>query len=90
MGKITKLYSTNPATLTYVDVNGILRRGRAMAAIVSKDHTDEKELAALISRLRGLAQEMRRLSGEEADYRDKLQKLGREVNSVGFRLRRVA
>ena len=61
-----------------------------MAAIVSEDHTGEKELAELISRLRGLAQEMRSLSGGEVDYREKLKKLGREVNSVGFRLRRIA
>ncbi len=88
--KITKLYSTNLETWAYVYVNGILRRGRAMAAIVSKDHTGEKELAELIDRLRGLAQEMRSLSGEQSDYREKLQKLGRDVNSVGFRLRRIA
>jgi len=61
-----------------------------MTASVRKDHADGKELAEMISRLRGLAQAMRSLSGEQADYREKLQKLGREVNSVGLRLRRIA
>ena len=61
-----------------------------MTASVCRDHADEKELAEMISRLRGLAQAMRSLSGEQPDYREKLQKLGREVNSVGCRLRRIA
>ena len=76
--------------MTYLDVEGILGWGRAMTASVRKDHADGKELAEMISRLRGLAQAMRSLSGEQADYREKLQKLGREVNSVGLRLRRIA
>ena len=61
-----------------------------MAASVCKDHADEKELAEMISRLRSLAKTMRGLSGEQPDYREKLQKLGREVGSVGCRLRRIA
>jgi hypothetical protein len=88
--KITKLYSPKPEIMTYLDVEGILGWGRAMTASVRKDHADEKELAEMISRLRGLAQAMRSLSGQQADYREKLQKLGREVNSVGLRLRRIA
>jgi hypothetical protein len=75
--------------MTYVDVEGILGWGRAMTTSVRKDHADEKELAEMISQLRGLAHAMRSLSGEQADYREKLQKLGREVYSVGFRLRRI-
>ncbi len=61
-----------------------------MTASVCKDHAGEKELVEMISRLRSLAQTMRSLSGEQPDYREKLQKLGREVNSVGCRLRRIA
>ena len=77
--------------MTYLDVEGILGwGGRAMTASVRKDHAGEKELAEMISTLRGLAQAMRSLSGEQPDYREKLQKLGQEVNAVGFRLRRIA
>ena len=76
--------------MTYVDVEGILGWGRAMTTSVRQDHADEKELSEMISRLRGLAQAMRSLSGEQPDFREKLQKLGREVNSVGCRLRRIA
>jgi hypothetical protein len=61
-----------------------------MIASVRKDYGDEKELADMISRLRSLAQTMRSLSGEQPDYREKLRKLGREVSSVGCRLRRIA
>jgi len=88
--KITKLYSPKPEIMTYLDVERILGWGRAMTASVGKDHADEKELVEMISRLRSLAQTMRGLSGEQPDYREKLQKLGREVNSVGCRLRRIA
>jgi ribosomal protein S15P/S13E len=76
--------------MTDLDVERILGWGRAMTASVRKDHADEKELVEMISRLRSLAQTMRGLSGEQPDYREKLQKLGREVSSVGRRLRRIA
>ena len=42
----------------------ILGWGRAMTAIVSNDQADEKELAELISRLRGVAEAMKGLSDD--------------------------
>ncbi len=88
--KITKLYSTNPETVTYVYGNQILARGRAMTANLSKDHNGQKELEELIGRLRGIAAEMKSLSNDRADFRQKLTSLGSEVNFVGSRLRRLS
>ena len=68
----------------------ILGWGRAMIAILSNDQGDEKELAELISRLRGVAEAMKGLSDDQADFRKKIQELKDEVNSVGFRLRRIS
>jgi len=70
--------------------NVILGWGRAMRAIVSTNQADEKELAELISRLRDVAEAMKDLSDDQADFRKKIQELEDEVNSVGFRLRRIS
>jgi hypothetical protein len=50
----------------------------------------QKELSELISRLRCVAEAMRRLSSDQAGFREKLQELKDEVNTVCSRLRRVS
>jgi predicted nuclease with TOPRIM domain len=61
-----------------------------MANVVSNDQAGKKELLELSSRLRGVAEAMKSLSGEQADVRERLQELKDEVNSVRSRLRRFS
>ena len=61
-----------------------------MANVVSNDQAREKELSELISRLRGVAEAMKRLSSDQAGFRERLQELKDEVNSVCSHLRRVS
>ena len=58
-----------------------------MANVVSKDEAGRKELSELSSRLRGVAEAMRSLSGDQAGLQERLQELKDEVNWVGSRLR---
>ena len=58
--------------------------------VIASGQLSKKELTHLGSHLRSLAKEMRSLTGDEADFREKLQKLSVEVKSVGFRLRRFS
>ena len=61
-----------------------------MANVVSNDQAREKELSELISRLRGVAEAMKRLSSDQAGFGERLQELKDEVNSVCSHLRRVS
>ena len=61
-----------------------------MADVVSNDQAGEEELSELSSRLRGAAEAMKTLSGDQAGFREKLQELKDEVNSVSSRLRRFS
>ena len=61
-----------------------------MANVVSNDQAGEKELSELGSRLRGVAEAMKSLSGDQAGFRERLQELKDEVNSVCSRLRHVS
>jgi len=61
-----------------------------MADVVSNDQAGKEELWELISRLRGVAEAMKTLSSDQAGFRDKLQELKDEVNSVSSRLRRFS
>jgi predicted nuclease with TOPRIM domain len=58
-----------------------------MANVATNGQAGEKELSELISRLRGVAEAMRSLSGDQAGLRERLKKLSDEVNTVGVRLR---
>lgn len=57
---------------------------------VSNDEAGEKELWELSSRIRGLAEAMKSLSGDQAGLRERLQELKDEVISVSSRLRRFS
>ena len=61
-----------------------------MANVVSNDQAGEKELSELSNRLRGIAEAMKSLSGDQAGIRERLQELKDEVNSVSSRLRRFS
>jgi len=61
-----------------------------MANVASDDQAGEKELLELSSRLRGLAEAMKSLSGDQAGLRERLQELKDEVISVSSRLRRFS
>ena len=63
---------------------------RAMANVASDDQAGEKELLELSSSLRGLAEAMKSLSGDQAGLRERLQELKDEVISVSSRLRRFS
>lgn len=87
---ITKIYAPCLSCLSILFLPGGAGMERAMANVVSNDQAGKKELLELSSRLRGVAEAMKSLSGEQADVRERLQQLKDEVNSVRSRLRRFS
>ena len=61
-----------------------------MANVESNGQAGKRELSELSSRLRGVAEAMKSLSGDQAGFRERLQELKDEVNSVCSRLRRFS
>jgi len=61
-----------------------------VAAISNNDQAGAEDLAALSIRLRGVAEAMKNLSGDRPDFRERLEELRNELNSVCSRLRRVS
>ncbi len=59
-----------------------------MTAAAGKDQVDLRELGELSGRLQSLAEELRSLARDQADFLEKLKILGDEVNEVAFCLRR--
>ena len=90
MGTTTNITKNYAAALSYLSIlflPGGTGMERAMANVASNGRAGKKELSKLISRLHGVATAMKSLSGDQPDFREKLQKLRDEVNTVCFRLR---
>ncbi len=58
-----------------------------MANVARNDEPEKNELSELSSRLRCVAEAMKSLSTDQAGFRERLQELKDELNSLGSRLR---
>jgi predicted transcriptional regulator len=88
--KITRIYVSRLKHLSILTPPGGTGMERAMADVESKDQAREKELSELSSRLRGVAEAMRRLTGDQPGIQERLQELKDEVDSVRSLLRRFS
>jgi hypothetical protein len=84
---ITKIYA---ARVSYLSIL-FLPRGTgmegAMVNAASNDEPEKNELSELSCRIRGVAEALKSLSGDQAGFRERLEELKDELNSLGSRLR---